>query len=516
MVCQLDTNKTTTESNNINSKIKSSSTNNILLNTERRDILSSSSLTLLTKNTTSTINQRRTSSIIIQNEKCLIKNAISLDNLEQHQSIQSPTSSSSSTSTSSSNNNNNQDAIVYNSESITQECIKNSLPDLDQLILNKCYLMRKKNNKNFKLVKSSSSLINKDDLYLENDDDDDDDERCNSSDDDEFKVTVIKLPDNSIDEIKQPIKPIEQHQQQHIQQNLSTSPSLSISLTDTKSLNSTNIDEFNITAKLQNTFEPSSSTILLENTTITSPTKAEVVAISPDTTKTTRNASKSIVSSSSFISSSSSNCCISTPLSTSPLSHNEIVNNKSNSAALPLLNTNYLTAEIVSLCSLTSNYSQFDFLTEQQPTETTQQQQQQISVGAKKTEKKSSSNAFSSFLNRFTLLNKNKSLSSVNELSPLTTTTSLPLTSSNSATAGASSSGLFSGAFKLFHSTNPIDNANQKSSSTVVKSSSDYAMPSTVLILENRPSNLPAKSSEEALKHMKEYEKMVESAKKKG
>jgi hypothetical protein len=45
---------------------------------------------------------------------------------------------------------------------------------------------------------------------------------------------------------------------------------------------------------------------------------------------------------------------------------------------------------------------------------------------------------------------------------------------------------------------------------------SDFQLPSSVLIFENRPSNLPAKSQQEALKHKQEYEKMVEIAKKKG
>ena len=43
----------------------------------------------------------------------------------------------------------------------------------------------------------------------------------------------------------------------------------------------------------------------------------------------------------------------------------------------------------------------------------------------------------------------------------------------------------------------------------------DLKMPNSVLIFENRPSNLPAKSQQEAIKHKQEYEKMVEAAKKK-
>jgi hypothetical protein len=44
----------------------------------------------------------------------------------------------------------------------------------------------------------------------------------------------------------------------------------------------------------------------------------------------------------------------------------------------------------------------------------------------------------------------------------------------------------------------------------------DLKITSSCLIFENRPSNLPAKSQQEALKHKQEYEKMVEIAKKKG
>ncbi len=49
---------------------------------------------------------------------------------------------------------------------------------------------------------------------------------------------------------------------------------------------------------------------------------------------------------------------------------------------------------------------------------------------------------------------------------------------------------------------------------TTSSSVSDF-QPNSVLIFENRPSNLPAKSQQEALKHRQEYERMVEAAKRK-
>jgi hypothetical protein len=52
-------------------------------------------------------------------------------------------------------------------------------------------------------------------------------------------------------------------------------------------------------------------------------------------------------------------------------------------------------------------------------------------------------------------------------------------------------------------------------STSYLNFNADIQVPNTVLIFENRPSNLPAKSQQEALKHRLEYEKMVEIAKKK-
>jgi hypothetical protein len=58
--------------------------------------------------------------------------------------------------------------------------------------------------------------------------------------------------------------------------------------------------------------------------------------------------------------------------------------------------------------------------------------------------------------------------------------------------------------------------SNQSANNLCMNINSNLQVPSSVLIFENRPSNLPAKSHHEAIKHKQEYEKMVEIAKKKG
>ena len=151
--------------------------------------------------------------------------------------------------------------------------------------------------------------------------------------------------------------------------------------------------------------------------------------------------------------------------SASPLSHEHVLvaplaskisNNNCKQPILPL-NPNYLAADIVSLSSLTSNYSQFDFIND------SQQQQQQ---NEEQTENcKKSNSTFSAFFNRFTSSNKNKNIKN--------------LTIANN--------GLFSGAFKLFQSANNVNSMTTTNEIKVTKSSSDYTVPSSVLILENRP-----------------------------
>jgi len=147
------------------------------------------------------------------------------------------------------------------------------------------------------------------------------------------------------------------------------------------------------------------------------------------------------------------------------------------------ISSNCSAAEVLSLSSMMSNYSQFDFVAQ------IEAKSEQTCVGGEK----KSSGGFASFFTRFT----SKKIQTVPVPAAVQITIPTP-TSGN----------LFSGALKLF--------ANSSSDKQKSKLMSELnAVPSSVLILENRPSNLPAKSHEEAEKHKHEYEKMIEQAKKK-
>jgi hypothetical protein len=356
MVCQLDLTTTSTSTTTTPSKTSTPiNTNRIINHRSNQQLLTSLSLTLLT---TTTNNNRRTSSTILhktadlidQNDVTLIKNAISLDNLEfqqqQHefdQKQQQPEEEIC-----------NQISMEY----LNDNTLVHSLPDLDSLVLNKCYLFNKKD------FRSNLSLSNKNDI----DDDDDDD----VDDDDDFDDEII----------------------------LNRKPVISSSESSSPSSNENNL--MSISPSLSN--ETNSS---CNNNNHASPLSHDHVLIAPPPIISSRK-------------------------------------------ILPL-NPNYLAAEIVSISSLTSNYSQFDFVNEQ-PKE---QQQQKLGVGIEK-----KSNSFSAFFNRFTSSNKSKA------------------TVLSTKNINASSNGLFSGAFKLFQSAG---------GDKVTKSNSDYTVPSTVLILENRP-----------------------------
>lgn len=159
------------------------------------------------------------------------------------------------------------------------------------------------------------------------------------------------------------------------------------------------------------------------------------------------------------------------------LSTTAIVSTNETSKSVSLkrqLSSNCSAAELVSLSSLTSNYSQFDF----------SNNENNLNLTTTSHETKQSLSGFAAFLTRFTS-NKSKIQPKTNE--------------NNDVSKVATNTGFMSGAFKLF------------SKSSV----NEINVPNSVLIFENRPSNLPAKSEEEALKHRQEYEKMVANAKKK-
>lgn len=148
-----------------------------------------------------------------------------------------------------------------------------------------------------------------------------------------------------------------------------------------------------------------------------------------------------------------------------------------------------LSYEVASLSSMTSNYSQFDFVNNRRlspsppPVQTTK------------------TTSLTSFF--FSSFNKSNQKDKHSTTLDLITSKLLNLTKNDSnkqATSIKQTTQSDTQSIKSNHSSHNI---------------CDLKMPSSVLIFENRPSNLPAKSQQEALKHKLEYEKMVEQAKKK-
>lgn len=206
-----------------------------------------------------------------------------------------------------------------------------------------------------------------------------------------------------------------------------------------------------------------------------------------------------------------------------------------------------MACEVASLSSMTSNYSQFDFLNNQ--TDKQQQQQTTRAPSPPKTQQlqKKASNPLSSFFFPNSFFNRgakksaqppsipespNKPLQSSNSNNKFDLITSSILSlKSKPATATDQQKGSFhssSSSLSNPHATEPDRQSirsNQSStnlrsffggSASMTSSASVHDFqPNSVLIFENRPSNLPAKSQQEALKHKQEYERMVEAAKRK-
>lgn len=417
MVCQLDistsspskTNTTATTTSTATSTPKQNKNNNQYL-------LSSLSLTLLTPNhiktTVNTVNRRTSSTILNKTtndqDLTLIKNSISLDNLKKHKQHQYEDLEQNQNNfddinreVSSTSHGNNQPTEYTTTNDST---LVNSLPDLDSLVLNKCYLFNKKDFRSNLSLSNKNDVDDSEDIDNNHDDDDDDDGDVVDNDyfdndyfDKNFEHKAVYGISSSSESSTSPINDLQpssinelSQQQQLTQNHLSVSPSISISLSnDTKSVNSCVYKE-----------------------------------------------------------------------SPSPLSHEHVLvvplASKVQSRSILPLNPNYLAAEIASLSSLTSNYSQFDFISEPQ-----QQQEQKVEI--------KKSNTFSAFFNRFTS-SKNKSL----KTATTTTTTITSVNNDNTSTIGTPSGNrLFGGAFKLFQSAS--------------SSNSDNTVPSSVLILENRP-----------------------------
>jgi len=192
-----------------------------------------------------------------------------------------------------------------------------------------------------------------------------------------------------------------------------------------------------------------------------------------------------------------------------------------------------LACEVASLSSLTSNYSQFDFLNNRaspppQPILSTTS----TSSAVKVTSVPKSSSSLTSFFFSNSLFNK-KSLqnntsnihSSNNSTLDLITSKLLNLKSTPSTTFknnDTKSKTYINNSSSSSSSSSQLENdkhsikSNQSANNLCMNINSNLQVPSSVLIFENRPSNLPAKSHHEAIKHKQEYEKMVEIAKKKG
>lgn len=206
-----------------------------------------------------------------------------------------------------------------------------------------------------------------------------------------------------------------------------------------------------------------------------------------------------------------------------------------------------MACEVASLSSMTSNYSQFDFLNNQSDK---QQQQTTRAPSPPKTHQlqKKVSNPLTSFFFPNSFFNRgakksaqppsipespNKPLHSShsNNKFDLITSSILSLKSKPAPATGQSKGSLHSSSSSLSnpHVTEPDRQSirsNQSStnlrsffgggSASMSSSASVHDFqPNSVLIFENRPSNLPAKSQQEALKHKQEYERMVEAAKRK-
>jgi hypothetical protein len=196
--------------------------------------------------------------------------------------------------------------------------------------------------------------------------------------------------------------------------------------------------------------------------------------------------------------------------------------NFESNASLKSLN---IGCEVASLSSLTSDYSQFDFTNPNGAFSNAQSSSSEES-------NEKSTYGISSFINIFG-----------NRKSKECTSTSNANSASNTTNATNSTSKLDLFTSKLFSlkanaqkaaeskaneqtnkpTTSAASNEERNTSDSTIKSNHSFnnlnelrVIPNSVLIFENRPSHLPAKSQQESLKHKQEYEKMIQLAKKKG
>ena len=200
------------------------------------------------------------------------------------------------------------------------------------------------------------------------------------------------------------------------------------------------------------------------------------------------------------------------------------------------LSPHSLACEVASLSSLTSNYSQFDFLHNRaspppppQPILSSKSAEASVKVASVPKSSSSLTSFFfsNSIFNKKSLQNNTSDIHSSNSSTlDLITSKLLNLKSTPSATTKKNnmkssyinnySSSSSSSSSSQFENDKHSIKSNHSAHNLCMNISADLQVPSSVLIFENRPSNLPAKSHQEALKHKQEYEKMVEIAKKKG
>lgn len=198
-----------------------------------------------------------------------------------------------------------------------------------------------------------------------------------------------------------------------------------------------------------------------------------------------------------------------------------------------------IACEVASLSSMTSNYSQFDFIHNRHlsPSPPPPPPPPSTPKSSTSTTTAKSSNSLTSFFFSNSLFNKKtrtitNNKDSDTQLNNITKTTT---TTNNNSTLDLIASKLLnlkpsSSQSKLNFSSNSSSSASSSvqpqadtqsiksnhSAHNLCLNGTDLKITSSCLIFENRPSNLPAKSQQEALKHKQEYEKMVEIAKKKG
>ena len=182
---------------------------------------------------------------------------------------------------------------------------------------------------------------------------------------------------------------------------------------------------------------------------------------------------------------------------------------------------------MASLSSLTSNYSQFDFTNPNSAFYNTQSSSSEEATEPKSTYGITSFiSIFGNKKNKDYCPSSSKTSHAGNTINATNSTSKLDLFTSKlfSLKTNTSKAAEYKVNEQVKKSTPSVGSSEEKNSSdNTIKSNNSFnnlnelrVIPNSVLIFENRPSHLPAKSQQESLKHKQEYEKMIQLAKKKG